>query len=278
MPVNPADPIGTVSHASANGLLGQPVPDIGILAQFGPLGNSELNPPSDPTSIVGLAAGSATAVFAASEKGMGVHGMNDAPAGSSHKPPFGCGVWGESTNGIGVFGSTENGIGVFGAGATAGQFEGAVMINGNLTMLNNGDVILGDCAEEFECSNLSARAEPGYVMVLDDSGVIRPCSEGYERGTVGVVSGAGTFRPAIVQDRVKDAENRAPIALIGKVCCWVDADFGPIRVGDLLTTSPSTGHAMKAIDPTRAFGAVIGKALQPLAGGKALISILVTLQ
>jgi hypothetical protein len=58
----------------------------------------------------------------------------------------------------------------------------------------------------------------------------------------------------------------------------VDADFAPVRIGDLLTTSATTGHAMSAIDSTRAFGAVIGKALQPLGSGKGLIAILVTLQ
>ena len=35
---------------------------------------------------------------------------------------------------------------------------------------------------------------------------------------------------------------------------------------------------MKAADPARAFGAVIGKALRPLAAGRGLIPILVVLQ
>jgi hypothetical protein len=35
---------------------------------------------------------------------------------------------------------------------------------------------------------------------------------------------------------------------------------------------------MKASDPARAFGAVIGKALEPLRSGQALVPILVTLQ
>jgi hypothetical protein len=35
---------------------------------------------------------------------------------------------------------------------------------------------------------------------------------------------------------------------------------------------------MKACDPTRAFGAVLGKALKPLRSGQALLPILVTLQ
>ena len=47
---------------------------------------------------------------------------------------------------------------------------------------------------------------------------------------------------------------------------------------DLLTTSASPGHAMKASEPLRAFGAVIGKALRPLAEGQGLIPILIALQ
>jgi hypothetical protein len=69
---------------------------------------------------------------------------------------------------------------------------------------------------------------------------------------------------------------RAPVALVGKVFCKVDADFAPIAVGDLLTTSPTAGCAMRATD--RAFGAVIGKALASHADGLGLIPILVTLQ
>jgi len=49
-------------------------------------------------------------------------------------------------------------------------------------------------------------------------------------------------------------------------------------VGDLLTTSPTPGHAMRADDPGRAFGAVLGKALRPLADGQGLVPILVALQ
>lgn len=65
---------------------------------------------------------------------------------------------------------------------------------------------------------------------------------------------------------------------MGKVYCKVDAQFSPIEVGDLLTTSFTAGHAMKAYDPIKAFGAVIGKALRPLEGGKGLIPILIALQ
>ena len=65
---------------------------------------------------------------------------------------------------------------------------------------------------------------------------------------------------------------------MGKVFCKVDAQFGAIEVGDLLTTSPTPGHAMKTSDPFKAFGAVIGKALRPFTAGRGLIPILIALQ
>jgi hypothetical protein len=69
-----------------------------------------------------------------------------------------------------------------------------------------------------------------------------------------------------------------PVALIGKVTCKVDARYGSVEIGDLLTTSPTPGHAMKAVDYASAFGAVIGKALRPLSEGCDLVPILVALQ
>jgi hypothetical protein len=93
----------------------------------------------------------------------------------------------------------------------------------------------------------------------------------------GVVSGAGEYKPGIVLDR-RGNGNRVPVALVGKVYCQVDAEFAAIAVGDLLTTSATPGHAMRATNPLEAFGAVIGKALRPLASGRGLIPILVALQ
>ena len=36
---------------------------------------------------------------------------------------------------------------------------------------------------------------PGMVMVLTDNGTLEPCSRAYDRKVVGVVSGAGPYRP-----------------------------------------------------------------------------------
>lgn len=115
-------------------------------------------------------------------------------------------------------------------------------------------------------------------MVVDDRGIVRPSANAFDRRVVGVVSGAGSYRPGIVLDHQEDGDGRLPIALVGKVFCLVDADLGAVGVGDLLTTSATPGHAMTTCDPDRAFGAVIGKALGPLAAGRSLVPILVALQ
>jgi hypothetical protein len=65
---------------------------------------------------------------------------------------------------------------------------------------------------------------------------------------------------------------------VGTAFCCVDADEAPIEVGDLVTTSDTFGHGMKAADPARSVGAIIGKALAPLGSGRGVVPILLTLQ
>jgi hypothetical protein len=134
-----------------------------------------------------------------------------------------------------------------------------------------------DCAEDFDVVD-PARAEPGTVMVLSDDGTVIACSTAYDKRVAGIVSGAGAYKPGIVLDRATQNDQRKPIALMGKVYCRVDAEYGAVSVGDLLTTSPTMGHAMRAADAGQAFGAVIGKALRPLASGRGLIPVLIALQ
>lgn len=164
---------------------------------------------------------------------------------------------------------------VFAAGAKGTDAsQAAVWIKGA-----TGDVVLqnADCAEDFEVQE-NAGVEPGAVLTLSDDGPLILSSEAYDRKVAGVVSGAGGLRPGIVLGRTSPTHNRWPIALSGKVFCKVDANESPVAVGDLLTTSATPGHAMAARDHTRAFGAVIGKALAPLASGCGLLPVLVALQ
>jgi hypothetical protein len=185
--------------------------------------------------------------------------------------------------GFGVWASSPNGIAIYGQGKIAGHFEGKMEVIGDHhctgTLSVDVDVVLkgADFAEDFAVKT-SECVEPGMVMVLDEIGVLRPCDKSYDRKVAGVISGAGDYKPGLILDRQNSSEGRLPLALVGKVYCNVDATCGAIEVGDLLTTSPTPGHAMKASDPSRSFGAVIGKALRPLTSGKELVPILIGLQ
>ena len=143
----------------------------------------------------------------------------------------------------------------------------------------SGDIVLSnaDCAEDFEVAT-SDDVEAGTVMVLSDHGGVAPCRSPYDRRVAGVVSGAGGLRPGIVLGRHAGAARRCPLALVGRVYCHADATAHPIRLGDMMTTSSTPGHAMSAIDPTRAFGAVLGKALGELPSARGLVPVLVALQ
>ncbi|MEL6678541.1 MAG: hypothetical protein AAFQ51_07535, partial [Pseudomonadota bacterium] len=142
-----------------------------------------------------------------------------------------------------------------------------------------GDIILrnADCAEEFTVEH-ETTAEPGTVMVLGEDAVLKPCARAFDKSAVGVVSGAGEYKPGIVLDRQDDMTNRRPIALVGKVYVKVTNANGPIAIGDLLTTSAVEGHAMRADNPLDAFGAVVGKALAPFDEATGMIPMVVALQ
>jgi hypothetical protein len=142
-----------------------------------------------------------------------------------------------------------------------------------------GDIVLSnaDCAEDFEVAAPDS-PPPGTVMVLSEDGGVVPSHSPYDRKVAGVVSGAGGLRPGIVLGREGGAQSRCPLALVGKVYCHADASYEPIGLGDMLTTSSTSGHAMKATDPSRAFGAVLGKALGELRQGQGLVPVLVALQ
>jgi hypothetical protein len=233
---------------------------------------------------------------ATSDSGVGVEGLStngDAITGLSQNGNGirgtalgggGAGVRGGSAAGDGVFGESSSnqhagvsaindsgGFGLFARGVPAGHFEG------NVEVVSGGDVLLADCAEEFDARQ-ELSIEPGMVMVLDQEGMVEPGCRAYDKRVAGVISGAGNCRPAIVLDKRQLHGRRVPLALLGRVYCKVDAQYASIEVGDLLTTSPTSGHAMKACDPIKGFGAVIGKALRPLESGQGMIPILIALQ
>ena len=86
-----------------------------------------------------------------------------------------------------------------------------------------------------------------------------------DKGVIGVVAGA----------RGASWSGRAPVVLSGVVAtCNVDATAGAISVGDLLVSSPTPGHAMRAPEVPNP-GTVVAKALEPLDAGTGVLRVLV---
>jgi hypothetical protein len=113
-------------------------------------------------------------------------------------------------------------------------------------------------------------AKPGHLTLS---------TRAYDKKVAGIVSGAGGLQPGVKLGTRSDGSDDLPIALSGRVYCYVDATRYAVEIGDLLTTSDTPGHAMKVTDFARSQGAVLGKAMEPLAKGKKrLILVLVGLQ
>jgi hypothetical protein len=187
-------------------------------------------------------------------------------------------VWDPAAHAARLVISADGNVGI---GTVAPQaklhVQGDMIATGNIIAYS--DIVLqnADCAEEFAVKDVEL-IEPGTVMVLGEEGSLCQSTQAYDKKVAGVISGAGDFKPGLVLDKQAGSTGRLALSLMGKAYCKVDAQYAAIEVGDLLTTSPTAGHAMKANDPLRAFGATIGKALRPLAEGKGLIPILVALQ
>ena len=144
-----------------------------------------------------------------------------------------------------------------------------------------------DFAENFDVSsepmdnNAAAQVEAGMVVSIDplNPGKLALSAKAYDRRVAGIISGAGGVKPGMTMSQEGTLANgKQPVALSGRVYCWVDASQGAIEPGDLLTTSATAGHAMKVDDPAKAQGAILGKAMTGLKDGKGLVLVLVTLQ
>jgi hypothetical protein len=189
------------------------------------------------------------------------------------------GVYGRNDGGgYGVFGrTTGGGTAVFGdntdASGYAGYFTGKV--SSNILEIRGGS----DLAEPFSSEDEES-VEPGTLMVIDENhpGKLRISDQEYDPKIAGIVSGAGGIRPGLTLQQDGVTSGPIMVAIAGRVYCKADASGGPIKPGDLLTSSTTSGHVMKATDKNRANGAVIGKAMSSLEHGQGLVLVLVNLQ
>jgi hypothetical protein len=109
--------------------------------------------------------------------------------------------------------------------------------------------------------------EAGDVLTLapDEAGVVKRADTLADSGIVGVAASAPATGPE---------SSVALVEVIGSgfATVKVDAGYGAIRPGNLLSASPTPGHAMRAADPRA--GTVLGKAIDGLEAGTGLIRVL----
>ncbi len=300
---------GVVGWTGANdksGMYGHSTDGIGVSGQsssgVGVKGHSDNN-----DGVVGVTYVSGkSGVWGHSTEGYGVSGSsansdgvvgwteNQNKAGVWGHSTDGTGVWGSSTNNVGLRATTESdqhaalaagnegaGPGLYvmgGSGGTAAIFKGNVELRSASTdavVIELGEGL--DYAEGFDFSSGSATG-PGTVVIIDPEhpGCLAVSNRAYDRKVAGIVAGAMGLGSGV---RLGNSHFDENVALAGRVYCNVDASYGEVEPGDLLTTSPTPGYAMVVRDYVKASGAILGKAMEHLsAGDKGQILVLVTLQ
>ena len=135
-----------------------------------------------------------------------------------------------------------------------------------------------DVAEYFP---VRGDPEPGTVLVIGADKTLQESSTAYDTRVAGIVSTDPGMSLGI---RKEGNPGEAAVAVAGRVPCKVDTTHAPIHAGDLLTTSDTSGYAMKA-EPVEISGILIyrpgttiGKAMESLETGTGTIEVLVTLQ
>jgi hypothetical protein len=222
--------------------------------------------------------------------GYGVKGLSANVSGSGKggwfesSATYGNGVYGKVTGSDATAGRFEatgtTGVGLVATGATAGA-----KIYGHLMLYEYGTsnkiLEMGkglDYAEGFDVAGDNKDVGPGTVLVIDpkNPGRLAMSHTAYDRKVAGIVAGAKGLGSGV---RLGAGQFDHDVALAGRVYCNVVAGPEGVEPGDLLTTSDVPGSAMKAGDHAKSQGAILGKAMEPLAAGKrGQILVLVTLQ
>jgi hypothetical protein len=151
------------------------------------------------------------------------------------------------------------------------HIAGDVMVDGNLAAKYQ------DVAEWVRSSR---DLLPATVVIIDprEANRVTISDKAYDMRVAGVVS----EKPGLLLG--EGGADKAKVAHSGRVKVKVDAQHGPIAVGDLLVTSARPGYAMRSEPVTiggteiHRPGTIIGKALESLQTGQGEILVLLTLQ
>ncbi len=192
-----------------------------------------------------------------------------------------CGVYGNSASGSGVRGETARADGNYGLYTSDNAY-----IGGKLDLGGVVDPVIGERFELDPDENI----EVGDVVVVDeDSQYLTRCSEAYDAKVIGVVGPELDVKDGETMvitfgnraaNRLPEINGETPARVIIKI--KADAKYGMIKRGDLLTTSPTPGHAMKAVpvemNGIKIYppGTIIAIALESLESGKGTLEVFVS--
>jgi hypothetical protein len=166
-------------------------------------------------------------------------------------------------------------------GMTSGTHKFRVDTNGAVYADGGLNASGADFAESVAVRGERSKYEPGDVLEIDERADRHLALSSHPYATL--VAGIYSTKPGLLasQHHIDDKSAKSsevPLAVVGIVPCKVTAENGPIARGDLLVTSSLPGYAMRGTDRRRLVGAVVGKALEALPGGKGVIEVLVALQ
>ena len=142
--------------------------------------------------------------------------------------------------------------------------EGAIHISGG-----------SDLAEGFHIM-ADEDVSPGTVVSIDPAniGKLIVSSEAYDTKVAGVVSGGKGIKAGLIMTQTGTlADGEYPIALTGRVWVKCSNENGDIKVGDLLTTAATPGHAMRSSGDKQQ-GSILGKAMSPCTEDKMVLTLI----
>lgn len=174
------------------------------------------------------------------------------------------------------------GNGIFEIKNSGGNNVCTVNEEGDMALFCEGTKIIElgkglDYAEGFDVSGEN-KISAGTVVIIDSDnpGKLAVSNKQYDNKVAGIVAGANGLGSGV---RLGAGLFDCDVALAGRVYCKVDASYGEVTPGALLTTSATPGYAMVVKDFSKAHGAILGKAMEKLPQGtKGQILVLVTLQ
>ncbi len=277
---------GTALYADASGgigVYGDSEGSYGVRGEAGVV--SGIPQPLGAIGVVGL--GSTRGMYAGSPDGIALYSRS----GSNYAGYF----YSDGYRGILASSATNYWAGYF--NNRGGSLQPGVFVGGTLTVsgAKSGfvvDIARNEGPERLEVGDVVAVVgvdEPvlGEIPLLR---VVRATA-----ANAGAVVGVVDQRYTLVEvegERVVQPDGAAPRLAAGNAletgellsivtlgafkAIKVDAGYGPIRPGDLLTPSPVPGYAMRADGP--APGTVVGKALEALDAGQGIIAVYVTVQ